>query len=324
MHAVFVLHEPHVRNCESEEKAKKGSKKCWVCGAERQRQECYGVAFRGQRARFLERCVTSSVPPQFEADITHLIHRLQSPCFPISPRRTYPPPLFSPFHSRDSPLGPASVSRKLWSGLLHVPPHTRSLTPPLLFFDGPINSRVFNSFGHHNPSSSKALSFLLQRGKKTTGCYQDHYSLLWACSGNTGLFSCDYLFCYYCFDCVLFFLAVVTGMFLKEWLHARQHQGFSCRDSPVLLVSDRELRPYSKLRFFDINTVSHLRFRAILARLLFSWAPRMQRPAANQNKHKSTFYHCYLDTLGRVVFDRYSSANDVPMCLLNHLAFSWV
>ncbi len=203
------------------------------------------------------------------------------------------------------------------------PSHTLS-HPTLLFFDGPINSRVFNSFGHHNPSSSKALSFLLQRGKKTTGCYQDHYSLLWACSGNTGLFSCDYLFCYYCFDCVLFFLAVVTGMFLKEWLHARQHQGFSCRDSPVLLVSDRELRPYSKLRFFDINTVSHLRFRAILARLLFSWAPRMQRPAANQNKHKSTFYHCYLDTLGRVVFDRYSSANDVPMCLLNHLAFSWV
>lgn len=46
-------------------------------------------------------------------------------------------------------------------------PLTHALSPhPVLFFDGPINSGVFNSFGHHNPSSSKALSFLLQRGKK--------------------------------------------------------------------------------------------------------------------------------------------------------------
>lgn len=104
---------------------------------------------------------------------------------PIVLRSTYTPALL---FIHDSPPELASVSRKLWLGLLHAsPPFSLSHThAPLLLFDGPINCVVFNFFGHHNPSSSKTLScFYWREGKNNRLFLRPLF--FWASSGNTGL-----------------------------------------------------------------------------------------------------------------------------------------
>lgn len=122
-----------------------------------------------QRSRSLERCAASSMPTYFQAYMNNLPY---SPATAL--RRTYPAPLFSPRHlpwltswacisQQKAVVGPAACPP------LHTDTHSLTLPPPFLLFDRPINSGVFNSFGHHNPSSSKAfLSFFfsLARGKK--------------------------------------------------------------------------------------------------------------------------------------------------------------
>lgn len=126
-------------------------RECWVCEAERQEQQGHGVFsdtlektcswteqqllslfhFKNKGLALLNAVRPPPCPLIFKHTwITYLIHQLQ-PSGELT-QHPYSPPVIS----HDSPLGPASVSRKLWSGLLHVPPctQTHTLSPcPHLF-----------------------------------------------------------------------------------------------------------------------------------------------------------------------------------------------
>lgn len=117
---------------------------------------------------------SSHMPPHSSTErLTRLTRPFQSPLFTSSPQEKsiwqHPcPPLFPAVTHL---LSLHQSAEKLCWGRLHAPPHTPSTHTHSFCFDGPINSEVFNSFGHHNPSSSKALSFFSQGGgRETTGC----------------------------------------------------------------------------------------------------------------------------------------------------------